>query len=830
MANIYFKNNRIFLNRGEDFIVRLADYSFYIFLGAATLMLVMSGNLKLAALGILFSLFLIDRVLHIGEGEKSIMELKGKDINISYALTNDSVRILGYAIRKSKITKESFYLALLTALADRKDIKEILKRLDVDPEEFIKKTEAILGNKSNFTDESYAEVLNNLVLTAYENAILNNDEFIYPRNLLTAALDVKDGDLSRIFLASGLTKKDIELAVVFGKWRKIFGGLRFLPKMVGGFAHRPRVLRHRVMNRAWTAKPTPTLDKFSTDLTDLAREEMVGLLIGHKKEYDGLIQVISRPGKPNALLVGEAGAGKSTIIDHLAMSIIRDDVPEVLFDKRLVSLEMGNLMANATEDVLSARLKEMTDEIIMAGNIVLFVPNIHDLFRTSESSLNAIDIVLPIIRSGSIPVIGETYPREFKEYIEPRTDFLDQFEVVRVEEVTEEEAVQFLIYQSLLLEKEYNVFIPFSSIKESVYLAKRYFHSKLLPGSAVDLLKQSLAKTKESKEKILAVGVVDAVAESLSRIPIQKVTAGEAEKLLNLEETIHKKLINQNAAVSAVAKALREYRSGLSRREGPIASFLFVGPTGVGKTELSKILAEVHFGSKSAMQRFDMSEFQDKTSIWRLIGNPDGSKSGELTDAVFENPYTLILLDEFEKAHPDVLNVFLQVFDDGRLTDGLGKTVDFKNTIIIATSNANSDFIKSEIESGKKVEDISDELKKKLSGYFKPELLNRFSDIVVFRDLKEDEIRQIAGLLVKEIKETIGEEKGIDITYDDAVLSELGRLGYDPVFGARPLRKVISDSIKSVLAEYILKGQLKKGDTVSISFENGDFKFKISGD
>jgi len=403
-------------------------------------MLVMSGNLRLTALGILFSLFLIDRVLHIGEGEKSITELKGKDINISYALTNDSVRILGYAIRKSKITKESFYLALLTALADRKDIKEILKRLDVDPEEFIKKTEAILGNKSNFTDESYAEVLNNLVLTAYENAILNNDEFIYPRNLLTAALDVKDGDLSRIFLASGLTKKDIELAVVFGKWRKIFGGLRFLPKMVGGFAHRPRVLRHRVMNRAWTAKPTPTLDKFSTDLTDLAREEMVGLLIGHKKEYDGLIQVISRPGKPNALLVGEAGAGKSTIIDHLAMSIIRDDVPEVLFDKRLVSLEMGNLMANATEDVLSARLKEMTDEIIMAGNIVLFVPNIHDLFRTSESSLNAIDIVLPIIRSGSIPVIGETYPREFKEYIEPRTDFLDQFEVVRVEEVTEEEA------------------------------------------------------------------------------------------------------------------------------------------------------------------------------------------------------------------------------------------------------------------------------------------------------------------------------------------------------------------------------------------------------
>ncbi len=831
MQEIHFKSNRLFFSQSEDFLIRLVSYSFYVFLTTAALMLLLSGSVRLTALGIIFALFLADRVIHIGDGEKTLEELRGKKgVNAVYALAQPSYRILGYAFRKSRSTRESFYLVLLKLLIDRSDIREILKRLSVDPATLIKKAEDVFSGREGFSDESYESVLGNIVTKAYENASLHNDKFVYPRNIFAAALDIDDSDLEKIFSMTGVNNKDVELAVVFGKWRKIFGGFSFLPKSVGGFASRPRFLRHRVMNRAWTAKPTPTLDKFSTDLTDLARGEAVGFLIGHKKEYDYLLQVILRPGKPNAILVGEAGAGKSTIIDHLAFSIIKDDVPEMLFDKRLVSLEIGNLVGNATQDVLSARLNQIVNEIIMAGNIVLFVPNMHDLFRTSGTSLNAIDIILPVIKDAGVPVIGETYPREFKEYIEPRSDFLEQFEVVRVGEISEEEAVQLLIYESLLLEGKYGVFVPFSSIKEAVYLAKRYFHNKLLPGSAVDLLKQSLAKVREDRKKTLESDDIDAVAERSSRIPIQRVTSGEAAQLLGLEDTIHKKLINQDAAVRAVSRSLREYRSGLSRRGGPIASFLFVGPTGVGKTELSKILAEVQFGSKDAMQRFDMSEFQDKTSIFRLIGNPDGSRTGSLTDAVSENPYTLVLLDEFEKAHPDVLNLFLQVFDDGRLTDSLGKTVDFQNTIIIATSNANSDFIKSEIESGKKVEDISDELKKRLSSFFRPELLNRFSDIVTFRGLNEGEICQVAGLLVNELKGTLGKEKGIGIIYDDEVLKELGRLGYDPVFGARPLRKVISDKVKSVLAEKILEGKLAKGDTLEISVREGEFEFQILKD
>ena len=828
MSDLYFKSKRIFLSQAGDFLARLLGYSAYVVVVAVTLVLLLSQNARLIALGILFALFLADRAMHIGDGERNLVEIGRGKGNVGDALTPSSYRILSSAFRKSKGANVSFYLVLLELLVERDDICEILKRLDVKPEILLQKAAVAFDGKGKFSKESYLSVLGDLVSRAYENARSHNDVFIYPRNLFAGIFDVGDADLEKVFIASGIKKEDVESAVVFGKWRKIFGAPRFMPKIIGGFAHRPGFLRHRTMNRAWTARPTPTLDKFSTDLTDLARSEAVGFLIGHEKEYEELLQVIARPGKPNAILVGEAGAGKSTIIDHLAFSIIKDEVPEELFDKRLVSLEIGNLLGNATPEVLTARLNDITEEILLAGNIVLFVPNMHDLFRTSKETVNAIDIILPIVKSAAIPVIGETYPREFKTYIEPRSDFLEQFEVVRVDEISEEEAVKFLIYQSLLLERQYRVFVPFSVIKESVYLAKRYFHAKLLPGSAVDLLKQTLAEAVENKKKSISVQDVDMVAENLSRIPIQRVTADEALKLLGLEDVIHKKLIDQDAAVSAVARALREYRSGLSRKGGPIAAFLFVGPTGVGKTELSKILAEVQFGSKTAMQRFDMSEYQDKTSIFRLIGTPDGSKTGTLTDAVSDNPYTLVLLDEFEKAHPDVLNLFLQVFDDGRLTDSLGKTVDFQNTIIIATSNANSDFIKSEIEKGKRVEDIAGELKQKLSDFFRPELLNRFSDIVVFRDLKEDEIKKIAGLSVNELKEALGEDKGIDIVYDDAVLGELGRRGYDPVFGARPLRKVISDDIKSVLANKILDGSLGNGDTVTITFQNGAFDFQVS--
>jgi ATP-dependent Clp protease ATP-binding subunit ClpC len=458
----------------------------------------------------------------------------------------------------------------------------------------------------------------------------------------------------------------------------------------------------------------------------------------------------------------------------------------------------------------------------------LFVPAIDNLVKTSGPyALSASDILLPAIQSGFFPVIGSTYPREYQQFIEPKSDLNAAFEIVRIEEISEADAVKIMVYDSLILENQFHVKIKFGAIKQAVVLAHRYLHTKLLPSSAEEVLKESLAYIQRQGRKVLEIEDVVAVVERQTKIPIQRAGPEETEKLLKLEELIHRRLINQEEAVKAVSWALREYRSGLSRKGGPIAAFLFVGPTGVGKTELSKILAQLQFGSQELMLRFDMSEYQDKQSIFRFIGSPDGQLPGNLTEAVSQKPYSLILLDEFEKAHPDILNLFLQVFDDGRLTDNLGRLVDFQNTIIIATSNAHSEFIKTEIEQGRQMESIAEALKQKLTDYFKPELINRFSTIIVFRALKLEEIFQITKLQLNDLAKTLAQSQGIDLKFEDEAVKKIAELGYSPVFGARPLRQVISENIRGVLAEKILRKEISRGNTVELTLENGKLGMKV---
>ena len=830
MVTHYFKEPKLNLSLGGEFVVRAVTYSWYAILGAATPFLFLSGVPQLQSLSLLLAIFLADRLIHLGEGEESIQETKGDKINLALFLTSPAYRLLNYAFRKSLSFKENFYLLLFRELLRTSDVREAFRRLDVQIEDLTRKIEEALardkGEWASVTRDALLKTVETLAMEMYDEAKLLSEKFLPPRMFLVAVAASGDASVSRVLQLFNVSLADLRGAIILGRWRGAFRGVRRMPAVLGGFAHRPKFIRHRVMNRAWTARPTPTLDQFSTDLTDLARDEKIGLLVGHGKEFEHMLNVISRPGKPNALLVGDPGAGKSTMIAHLAFRMVKDEVPAVLFDKRLVSLEIGDLVANASADVLSGRIQKIVEEVLLAGNIVLFIPAIHDLFRTAEAkSLSAIDLLLPVVKNEAIPVIGESYPREFKQFIEPRTDFLEQFEVVEVNEISEEEALIFLVYSSLVLEREFGVLITFRALRKAVELAHRFFHQKPLPGSALDLLKQALGKAQGEKQKMLVEGDVIEIAERQSKIPISGARGAETEKLLNLEAFIHNKLVNQDAAVKAVAQALREYRSGLARQGGPIATFLFVGPTGVGKTELSKILTEIQFGSRDLMHRFDMSEYQDKQSIFRLIGTPDGEKTGTLTDAVRETPYSLVLLDEFEKAHPDVLNLFLQVFDDGRLTDSLGRTVDFQNTIIIATSNAHSELIKSEIERGKKIEDISDEIKKKLSDYFKPELINRFSNIIVFRNLNLDEIYKVAGFLVAEVAAQLRTSQGVELRIEDGAIRKLAELGYSPVFGARPLRQVISDKIKSVLAEKILKKEIIRGNTISVSTKEDEFVF-----
>ncbi len=834
-ASIYLSEPRFKMNIVGRLLTRLITYCAYAIFMAIIVTCLISDLKWLFWLGIIGLLFLIDRLIHFGRAEKSLIDLKIKPnqkINIAHYLTPSSSAILEKSLEKTLIAGNDFFLHLIKILSENRDIQEGLIRMDVNLKEFKQKIDDLLKETRKdrkLPKESRQDLINKievLLRGAFKLSLENQEQFIEPRGLFSSLNFINNEKISRLFSLFSIAAGDLENALIFGRFQKKFKWLKRLPTTLGGFAHKPYRIRHRVMNRAWTSRPTPTLDKYSIDFTDLAREQKAGFLIGHKIEYERMIDILSRQTKANALLVGEPGSGKETLISHLAFELIKDKVPEPLFDKRLVSLQIGNLVAGASAEEISNRINKIVEEIVSAGNIVLYIPDAHNLSKTSGPQyLSAADILVPIIISDAFPVIGATYSKEFKEFIEPQSDFTNAFEVIRVNEISEDEAVKLLTYDSIILENQYKTLISFGAIKQTVILAHKYFRHKLLPSSAEDLLKEALADASQKGDKILSADDIISIAERKTNIPIHRAGKEEAEKLLNLENIIHQRLIDQEDAVKAVSRALREYRSGLSRRGGPISVFLFVGPTGVGKTELSKILARIQFGSENMMVRFDMSEYQNKQSISRFIGSPDGRIAGNLTEAIIQKPYSLILLDEFEKSHPDILNLFLQVFDEGRLTDNLGRTVDFTNTIVIATSNAHSEFIKTEIESKTPMETIAEKLKKKLTDYFRPELLNRFSDIIVFKTLSLSDIEAVTKLQLTDLGETVSETQGINLTFEEAAIKKIAELGFDPVFGARPLRGVISEKIRSPLAEEILKGEIIKGANVKVALKNNELRF-----
>lgn len=845
IKELYFYDQRFKMSHFSRVLVRLICYSFYIILvvGAATFLLSDTG--QLFWLGILILFFIGDRLIHFRQAERSIIgltrylprlrrrkeeEKKSFVINTSHYLTFASFGILERACDKTLLIGGNFYLYVLKFLFQLPNIKDVILRMDVNADEMAKKIDDFIdieienikkSEKNIENKESLLKKIEFFTGLAFIDAVNNKNRFIEPADLFSAIGKIKDQNINKILNLFNINPNELEYAMIFSRFNK--GFWKSLPKSLGGFIKRQKKLRHRVMNRAWTSRPTPILDNYSIDFTDMASAGESGFLIGHKNKYDRLIDILSRPIKPNALLIGEPGSGKETIISALAYGIIKDEVPESIFDKRLVSLQISSLISGISPAEISGKLNKIVNEIISAGNIILYIPDIHNLVKPSgEGAMSAADILMPIINNDAFPVIGATYAKEFKQYIEPLSDFINAFEIIRVDEVSENEALQILVYDSLILESQYGIKISFGAIKNAVILSHKYLRQKLLPASAQDLLREALSSVNQRKNKFLQAGDIIDIIERKINIPIHLAGKEEAEQLLNLENIIHQSLVDQEPAVSAVSRALREYRSGLGRKGGPIANFLFIGPTGVGKTELSKILAKVQFGSENAMVRFDMSEYQNKENIARFIGSPDGKISGSLTESIIQKPHSLILLDEFEKAHSDILNIFLQVFDDGRLTDNLGRTVDFSNTIIIATSNAHSNFIKESIEAGEPMEKISEELKKNLTEYFKPELLNRFSEIVVFKNLSQSDIEKIARFQFISLAKTLEEAQGIILSYSDDVVKKIAELGYNPVFGARPLRGVLSNKIKSVLAEKILRGDIAKGSTVKINIKDGE--------
>jgi ATP-dependent Clp protease ATP-binding subunit ClpC len=571
------------------------------------------------------------------------------------------------------------------------------------------------------------------------------------------------------------------------------------------------------MNRAMTSVPTPVLDQVALDLTADAVYGRLPLLVGRDQEMESLFRVIEGGGQ-SVVLVGSPGVGKNAVLAGIAELMVEENVPKILQDKRLVALSIPTLVSGAGPAEAQERLMIVLAEIAHARNIVLAIPNIEQMTGLSsggEASVDLTAVLAEALEHGVTFVIATTSPDAFAAAVEP-SRLGGVFQKVDMREPDVNTAIQILESKVASMENQHGVIFSFDALEKCVTLSDRYVHETYLPEKAIELAKETALDARKNKglHTLVTGEDVARVLSEKTNIPITKVGEQERDTLLHLEERMHERVIGQGEAVNAVASALRRARTELRSQNRPMANFLFLGPTGVGKTELAKTVAETYFGDEHTMLRFDMSEYQDTSSMHRLIGVPGAKEGGLLTEAVRRQPFAIVLLDELEKAHPDILNLFLQVMDDGRLTDSAGRTIDFTNTIIVATSNASSAYVSQAVASGTPLEEIKTRLlEEELRGVFRPELLNRFDGVIVFKPLTMDEVVQIAYLLMGAIASRL-EAKGIHFRAEDAAVEELARKGFDPKFGARPLRRVIQEQVENTMAEALLEGKARRRDTM----------------
>ena len=641
---------------------------------------------------------------------------------------------------------------------------------------------------------------------------------------------------------------------------------------------------------------TPTLDQYSRDLTAMARAGRLDPVIGREKETERVIQILCRRGKNNPCLIGEPGVGKTAIVEGIAQSLVNGNVPDIVADKRLVSLDMSGLVAKSKyRGEFEDRIKKVINEVETAGNVLLFIDELHTIIGAggAEGALDASNILKPALARGDVQVIGATTIEEYRKYIEKDAALERRFQPVQVEEPTEEESIEILKGLRKLYEKHHHVQITDEGVEASVRLSARYVNDRFLPDKAIDLMDEAAAKarlgmmhgsdemmqlnreihqteldmehalqegdiekartwkeTREnlqasreklekknrrvSKNKVPVVGeneIADVVA-GWTKIPVSRLTESEASRLQKLEETLHKRVIGQEEAVSAVSKAVRRGRVGLKDPKRPIGSFLFLGPTGVGKTEVSKALAEAVFGNEDSMIRVDMSEYMEKHSVSKMIGSPPGyvghEDGGQLSEKVRRNPFSVILFDEIEKAHPDVFNILLQVLDDGHITDSQGRKVDFKNAIIIMTSNAGAQSIiePKKLGFGAKEDEKQDHERMKASvmeevkRIFKPEFLNRIDETIVFRALNKDDMKKIIGIMVRDLQKRCKEQLQIDLVVREAAKEFIVEKAYDRKYGARPLRRKLQDEVEDRLADALIRGEIHAKDRVIVTTKN----------
>lgn len=623
---------------------------------------------------------------------------------------------------------------------------------------------------------------------------------------------------------NGLAKEDIQNLVLW--FERVEERISKSKK----FWERENLAKKGSIGKDWSSGYSLVLDKYSNDLREALKKSGLREIVGHNKEIDNVERILEKQEINNVLLVGEPGTGRESIVLALAQKAFLGNSLPNINHKRVVEFDIGQLAAevNSPEEVEMA-LNECFSQCVRAGNVIVVIKEIHNFF-TETAKPGAIDISAVISRYlplSSFQIVATTSFEGLHSILERRPSILNLFEKVGVEEISDKETMTLLENFLPFFEKKNKKIISYKALKEIILLSSKYFSDIPFPEKAIRLLDESMSwLVKFGKEKILLPEHIRKIVSEKSRIPVE--TMGEREKsvLLNLENLIHEKIINQEEAVKEVSSALRRARAEVQTRSGPIGGFLFLGPTGVGKTETSKAIAAVYFGSERKMIRIDMSEFQALRDIKRLIGGDN--ENGYLITQVRENPFSLILLDEMEKAHPNILNLFLQVLDEGWMTDGFGRKISFKNTMVVATSNAGAEVIREDIKNNKQMnmvkEDLLDYLLK--SRIFKPEFINRFDAIVVFKPLEKNHLLEICRLLIKKATDNL-KNKGIKMEVDLEAMEEIVELSYSPQFGAREMRRVIQDKIENLLAQAILKEDIKRGSVIKIKVEEKEFKLII---
>lgn len=660
---------------------------------------------------------------------------------------------------------------------------------------------------------------------------------------------------------------------------------------------------HNGKPKARDKKATQTLDQYSRDLTELAKQGKLDPVIGREEEIKRVIQILSRRTKNNPCLIGEPGVGKTAIAEGLAARIVEGNVPETIKDKRVLTLDLSGMVAGSKyRGEFEERIKKVISEVKADGNVLLFLDELHTIIGAggAEGAIDASNILKPSLARGEIQLIGATTLEEYRKYIEKDAALERRFQPVKVEEPTEEEAVLILKGLRKKYEEHHNVTITDEAVAAAVKLSKRYINDRFLPDKAIDLIDEASSKTRlkayvmpegirkledeireldEKKEEAikreayeeagevkkeqtkkrdklqkmtesweeerssshLIVGEeeIAEVVSNWTKIPVQRIAQAESERLLQLERTLHQRVIGQDEAVAAVARAIRRGRVGLKDPNRPIGSFLFLGPTGVGKTELSKALADAMFGSENALIRVDMSEYMEKHTVSKLIGSPPGyvgyDEGGQFSEKVRRNPYSVVLFDEVEKAHPDVFNVLLQVLDDGHITDATGRVVDFKNTVIIMTSNAGAENIvapktlgfSAAVDEKQSHENMKGKVMDEVKRIFKPEFINRIDEIIVFHMLNKEQIGQIVDIMIHTVNKRIMEQMKLSIELKEDAKQFIVDKGFDAKYGARPLRRAIQSEIEDALAEKILDGSVKPGNRVQVSVKDGKLHFTL---